>query len=212
MSRTKISGDLIEGIPAASLADDSILASKIDDAAITTAAVADGAITEDKLSTSAKPFAAQLIHVQDQKSSGTDGGTFTSGAWRTRDLNTALTNEITGASLASNQITLPAGTYYVEASAPVYSGGSALSNHQAKLYDTTGAADLILGTSEIVVQGAASTGSSGRSYISGRFTLSVESDIEVQHQCAVTANNNGFGAGAGLGTEVFTDIKIWKVG
>ena len=89
---------------------------------------------------------------------------------------------------------------------------SALSNHQAKLRDTTGSADLLLGSSEIVIQGSSSAGSSGASYISGRFMLSVESDIEVQHQCATTANNNGFGAGAGFGTEVFTDIKIWKIG
>lgn len=40
-----------------------------------------------------------LLHVQDQKTSGTLGGTFTSGAWRTRDLNTELTNEITGGGL-----------------------------------------------------------------------------------------------------------------
>lgn len=49
---------------------------------------------------------------------GTHGGTFTAGAWRTRDLNTVLTNTISGASLSNNQITLPAGKYYVEASAP----------------------------------------------------------------------------------------------
>ena len=61
-----------------------------------------------------------FLHIQDQKPQGTNGGTFTSGAWRTRDLNTVLTNTITGASLADNQITLPAGKYYVEASAPAY--------------------------------------------------------------------------------------------
>src|SRR5690242_14620433 len=41
------------------------------------------------------------------------GGTFTSGAWRTRTLNEELRNTL-GASLASNQITLPAGSYYAE--------------------------------------------------------------------------------------------------
>ena len=56
-----------------------------------------------------------FLHIQDQKPQGTNGGTFTSGAWRTRDLNTVLTNTITGASLSANQITLPAGKYYVEA-------------------------------------------------------------------------------------------------
>ena len=61
-----------------------------------------------------------LLHIRDEKAQNTAGGTFTSGAWRTRDLNTVKTNEITGASLAANQITLPAGTYWVEWSAPAY--------------------------------------------------------------------------------------------
>ena len=43
-----------------------------------------------------------FLHIQDQKPQGTYGGTFTAGAWRTRDLNTVLTNTITGASLAAN--------------------------------------------------------------------------------------------------------------
>lgn len=47
--------------------------------------------------------------IQDQKSSGTDGGTFTSGAWRTRTLNTTVLNTIgAGFSLSSNQFTLAA--------------------------------------------------------------------------------------------------------
>lgn len=212
MSITKVSSDLIETLPASALDSNAVTTAKIADDAVTTAKIQDNSVIPAKLSTEAKPFSSQLFHAQDQKSSGTDGGTFTAGDWRTRDINTTVTNEITGASLASNQITLPAGTYYIEARSPVYSGGSALSNHQARLRDITGSSDLLLGSSEIVIQGAASTGSSGRSYISGRFTLSVESDLEIQHRCTVTASNNGFGAGAGFGTEVFTDVKIWKVG
>lgn len=53
--------------------------------------------------------------VQDQKSSGTAGGNATTNAWTTAVLNTSITNTITGASLASNKITLPAGTYLIDA-------------------------------------------------------------------------------------------------
>ncbi len=53
--------------------------------------------------------------VQDQKSSGTAGGDATTSAWTTAVLNTSITNTIDGASLASNKITLPAGTYLIDA-------------------------------------------------------------------------------------------------
>ena len=62
-----------------------------------------------------------LLHVQDQKPTGTGGGTSVSGD-NERPLNTVLTNEIAGASLDSNKITLPAGEYFISANAQIYSG------------------------------------------------------------------------------------------
>jgi hypothetical protein len=54
----------------------------------------------------------QAALFQDQKADGTAGGGSTTGSWQTRVLNTSVFNNITGASLASNQVTLAtAGTY-----------------------------------------------------------------------------------------------------
>jgi hypothetical protein len=144
---------------------------------------------------------------RDEKSSTSEGGTFTSGSWQTRTLQTEALNTITGASLASNQITLPAGTYEIDAYARAYRVGK----HQAKLRDTTGAADLILGVPGVSQN--ASDYAECPSVIKGRFTLSVESDLEIQHRCATTQNTNGFGAGtADLGvTGVFCDVTIRKI-
>jgi len=50
----------------------------------------------------------------DQKASGSGGGSGTAGAWTTSTINTTLSNTITGASLASNKITLPKGSYRAE--------------------------------------------------------------------------------------------------
>ena len=55
-----------------------------------------------------------LLMTNDQ-ANNTGGGSATSGAWRTLVINTSKKNNITGASLSSNQITLPAGTYCVRA-------------------------------------------------------------------------------------------------
>lgn len=149
--------------------------------------------------------------IQDQKPQNTDGGTFTAGAWRTRDLNTVLVNNIPGASLSSNQITLPSGNYLVEWSAPANSQTTDLSLHQSKLYDTTGANDLVLGSSLENFQGASSQRGSNISDGKGYFTLGVTSVIELQHRCAVTANTSGFGKAANFGVEVYSQIKITKV-
>ncbi len=43
---------------------------------------------------------AEIFHVRDEQLQNTAGGTFTSGAWRTRTLNTVKTNTIGGASLS----------------------------------------------------------------------------------------------------------------
>ena len=84
--------------------------------------------------------------IADQKSSGTHGGTFTSGAWRTRDLNTEISDPDGIVSISSNQFTLAAGTYLIEYSAP----GHDTDSHQTSLYDITGSAYLNYGTANIV--------------------------------------------------------------
>lgn len=163
-------------------------------------------ITADQLETTGNPFGAQLLHVQDQKASGTDGGTFTSGAWRTRTLNTEVTNEITSASLASDQITLPAGTYFISAFAPA---GTVL-NHKAKLYNVTDASDTLLGTTEYSTNSASII---TKSTINGRFTIADTKVFEVQHRCNTSKASTGLGFASNFSViEIYTDVMIWKVG
>lgn len=172
---------------------------------------ADYVVTYDASATDSRKvllanLARPILHVYDEKSAGTAGGTATSGSWETRTLNTAATNEITGASLASNQITLPAGTYYIDARAPAFRCGA----HKIKLYDTTGTADLLIGApinSRTDENGAATV-----SFLRGRFTLSTESVLEVRHQVTTTRATDGYGQAAGFSTvERYTDVVITRV-
>jgi hypothetical protein len=55
----------------------------------------------------------KLMIVEHRETNGTDAGTGTNNAWTDRTLNTAVANTIPGASLSSNQITLPVGKYLV---------------------------------------------------------------------------------------------------
>jgi hypothetical protein len=149
------------------------------------------------------PF-LKSIHVQHQASDGVDGGTFTSGAWQTRPLSTVVSNDITGASLATNEITLPAGTYYIDANAM----GFTVTRHQARLYNVTDAAAVLYGMN------AFSTGTNNGNYASvrGKFTIAAEKALRLEHQCGTTASNTGFGYPCTFGnTEVYADVLIWKL-
>jgi hypothetical protein len=151
-------------------------------------------------------FESALLHVRDEKSANTGGGTFTSGAFQTRTLNTSVTNEISGASLSSNQITLPSGTYYIEASAPAF----AVTRHKAKLRNTTDSSDTLIGTSEITYNLDSTV--STCSFVTGRFTIAAQKTFELQHRCENTKATDGFGIENNFSVvEVFADVQIWKV-
>jgi len=59
-----------------------------------------------------------------------NGGDFISGAWRTRPLNNVVINNIEGASLDNDTITLPAGEYWIEAEGQANGVGRAASRFQ----------------------------------------------------------------------------------
>jgi hypothetical protein len=81
--------------------------------------------------------------MEDQKASGINGGTFTSGAWRTRDLNTEVRDHYGLTSLAANQFT-PTVAGWVEWSAPACKIGV----HQSRLFNVTDGVEVTAGTSE----------------------------------------------------------------
>lgn len=148
------------------------------------------------------------IHLQDQKSSGTASGGFTSGAWRTRTLNTEVADTNNDCSLASNQFTLSAGTYEIEARA----GAVFVSGHQIRLRNTTDNTTVLVGSSAYAALVSASDGSQTDSVIQDRFTIGASKALEIQHQCAVTRATNGFGVQAGFGEiEVYCDVVLRRV-
>jgi hypothetical protein len=166
---------------------------------------ASAAIDSTKLSGVQGKFESALLHVRDEKSAGTDGGTFTSGSWQTRTLNTSLTNEISGASLSSNQIILPTGTYYINAQAPAYK----VNFHKLKLRNITDSSDTLIGYQMFTWDGDENTCNSG---VTGRFTISAQKTFEIQHRCSATNSTTGFGRGYNFSVvEVYTDVQIWKV-
>jgi hypothetical protein len=194
-------------LTSADIADGIITSAKIVDGTIVNADIsASAGITSAKLDDLANPFGKELFHVRDEKGNGVAGGNFTSGAWQTRTLNTSMTNEISGASLSSNQITLPSGTYFINASASVYY----VDQHKLKLRNITDSSDTLIGTSSYSGNLAET---STTSFVIGRFTIAAQKTFELQHRCSTTKNSNGFGVSTVFGTEieVYADVQIWKV-
>lgn len=146
----------------------------------------------------------QMACFQHTTASPTDGGTFTSGAWQTRVVNTTQFNNITGASLAANQITLPAGTYEVTASG----AANSCSQHVLALYNVTDAAHTMYGSSAYSAAGNPST----NSVIMGRFTIASTKVFELRHRCAVTVATTGYGYDSTFSiTNIFAQVAFQKV-
>lgn len=146
--------------------------------------------------------------LKDEKSTGTNGGTFTSGAWQTRDLNTinSLTSD-TSVTLSSNQFTLTGGEYYIEALALCENVG----DNKVRIQNITD------GITEIVGLNQASSGifgiASGVSpVIKGFIDISTTKTFELQHRCDSTVATIGFGAAVGFGVnEVYSIVTIVKI-
>lgn len=162
------------------------------------------AITGGTISASVK--ALDYLEYRDEKASGTNGGTATSGSWFTRTLNTEAFDTGGIGSLAANVITLPAGTYECDIDVP----GSDVTQHQARLYNVTGTAVLLYGSTTA----GTTAGGFGTSHsrITGRFTLAGATEIQVEHRVATTKADTGLGAAASFGNvEVYTVARFWKV-
>ena len=147
-------------------------------------------------------FATSLLHVRDEKADTTAPQTLTSGSWDQRNLTTVLTNEITSASLSSNEISLPAGSYWTSCSAPATDSNA----HRLRLQNTTDATTLLVGLNAFNTSG---DGSSTTAVLYGRFTLSGTRTIQLQHRVAVS-NPGGTASSFGV-VEVYADVQIWKI-
>jgi hypothetical protein len=163
-----------------------------------------GATALEFATVSGTTFGSALLHVQDEKSQSTAGGASTGTSFNTRTLNTSKTNEISGASLASNQITLPSGTYFIIAHAPSYLS----SLNKLRLRNITDTTTTLEGMSQF---NDPTYGGHAHNFMTGRFTIASSKVFEIQHWINDGQGTNGLGRFVGQGTEVYTTVQIWKV-
>lgn len=144
--------------------------------------------------------------LQDQKAANTNGGTFTSGSWQTRVLNTEVFDVGSIVSIAANQFTLAAGTYFISGWAEAYG----VDNHQTKIANITDTSDAIIGSGEWSNLDASHT-ASNKSFVVGRVTIAGAKVFELQHRCATTNANLGLGIPGNFGVvEVYSSVELYK--
>lgn len=128
--------------------------------------------------------------------------------WTQRGLNQTKKNNLASASLSSNRISLPAGTYYIDASVPVALDVNplALTVHKAKLYNVTGAADLVIGTVNTAFLSTASL-------VKGVFTLASTSNVEIRSWSSEDCESYYTGdlSSEGSAVSVGTEVVIWRI-
>jgi hypothetical protein len=143
--------------------------------------------------------------VSHQLASGTSGGTFTSGSYQTRPLNTIVDSTSIVTSLTSNQFTLPAGTYYLDA----YAQAKDVNTHKLKIRNITDSTDALIGVATV---SNATAGALDAALVCGEVTITASKAFELQHRCQTTKATDGFGAAASYGdNEVYAVVKITKV-
>lgn len=143
-----------------------------------------------------------IFIIEDQKSQNTDGGTFTSGADRIRDLNTEVSDLAGLVSISSNQFTIGAGTYMIDWSAPANNAGT----HQSFLYNATDTTEVKRGSSESVAATVTT-----RSVGSAIVVITSSKAFEIRHRCSSTAATIGFGDACNFGIEVYTRVVGRKI-
>jgi len=146
--------------------------------------------------------------LSDVKPAGSGGGTFTNGAWRTRELNTMSPSGGGGVvtSLISNQFTLAAGTYFISARAPA----STVDRHQTRIRNITDGSTTLKGSSSV---GNSGSSIQSDSWVRGIFTIADSKTFELQHQAQVTGS---FGVASGgflvdPETELYAEVFIQKL-
>ena len=151
--------------------------------------------------------------IVDGKVNNTDGGTFTAGAWRTRDLNHELTDEDSIVSISSNQFTLAAGNYLIVSTAPAIQVGT----HQLRIYNVTDSAQVEVGQPEFA--GHISSGPGNVSRVVARVSIAASKTFEIQHRCITTsggtwgfgtANGGGLNWASGANSVFYTYVEIYK--
>lgn len=141
------------------------------------------------------------------------GSSSTEGAFNTataRLLNTTVENSITSASLSTNQITLPAGTYRVSVGQGMYwVSGAVVGQVRTSFYNETDTTHAVLGLNRQFGVDTGSAMNGGNLTADGRFTITTSKVFSVR-TASTTANAVPAGPISSGQSEIYRTVQIWK--
>lgn len=144
-----------------------------------------------------------ILVIADQKTQGTAGGTSNAGM-NTRALNTVIASTTPGTSIASNQVTLPSGTWCIQASAPAFIADK----HKLFWYNVTDSATTTQGQSAYT--DAATNVVQTSALLDGCFTIAATKTFELRHYIQTSRATNGLGVFTGMGEEIYAQVRLEK--
>lgn len=162
---------------------------------------------------SLSPSSPDVI-VHDQKPNGTGGGVLNIATWVTRTLNTLVRNVGNVGSLASNAVTLPAGTWLIRGRSSLTGGGGTPAKARLRLRNTT--AGTTLGLGESVTAGGTNssteTETGANPQVMAIAVLAAPSAIELQIfiNGSAAAPSGGFAVSTGE-VEVYSSVEFTRL-
>ena len=159
---------------------------------------------------SASSILRDIVIYKDIKGSGVSGGSSSAASgWQTRDLNTISFSRQNNAwsSLASNEITLQPGTYFIYAVSTYFGCG----NVGIRLFNVTDGTTGSQNISSTINVGNANNGADS-SYLNTIVTISSPKTYRLEANCS-SDNADGFGRANSFGlSNVYSMVKIekWK--
>ena len=168
---------------------------------VDTDTLANDAVTSDKMTGST--FVSYALLADRHGATAGDRGTFTAGAWQTREINTEVVDTDNIVTLSSNQFTLQAGTYQIKFGACAYK----VNRHITRLRQISPAATIASSSAQY---SWASDSNLQWSRGFARLTISQATAYEIQHYCQTTGNSNGFGFQMTYSTSDYVQVEIYK--
>ena len=144
---------------------------------------------------------------QEQQASGTGSSTaFSATTWSKRSINATVVNGIAGCSLATSQITLPAGTFKVTTNCATNVAGSN-GEYRTRIRNVTDSVTYSSSPGSLVTAG---TGGPAN-FAQAIFTLAGSKVIEIDSWVSAGTASGGIALSTG-DLEIYTDVIIEKVG
>ena len=168
---------------------------------VDTDTLANNAVTSDKITGST--FVSYALLADRHNATAGDRGTFSTGAWRTREINTEVVDTDNIVTLSSNQFTLQAGTYQIKFGACAYK----VNRHITRLRQISPVATIAAGSSQYSYASSADL-SWSRGF--ARFTITQATAYEIQHYCQTSQSDNGFGFQMTYSTSDYVQVEIYK--